>query len=294
MVSGLSVASAPSGGRLARVTALIVNYNSGPWLERCIRALRGRHGPLPLIEVVDNDSQDGSAKRLPSFEGLRVRHAPRNLGFARGVNAAARAARSEYLLIINPDCLLLPDSLEQLIADLDAHPSAAMVSGRIFDMAGKEQRGSRRLLPTRRRVIGEVLGGARERVDLLHLPAPEQAGEVEAVSGACMLIRRAAFLALGGLDKHYPMHFEDVDLMARLRAAGWHIRLRPEVIVSHAGGVSSRSRPLRVMWNKHRGLWRYLNQHPELPWPAWSRALWWLSIFGHAALMTPVSLWRRR
>ncbi|MGY6554152.1 MAG: glycosyltransferase family 2 protein [Wenzhouxiangella sp.] len=288
----------PSRGRLTRVTALIVNYNSGPWLERCIRALRGRHGLLPVIEVVDNDSQDGSAERLPSFEGVRVRQSPRNLGFARGVNTAARAAHSEYLLIINPDCLLLPDSLEQLIAELDEHPAAGMVSGRIFDMAGNEQRGSRRVLPTRRRIVGEVLsawlGGTRERVDLLETPAPEQAEAVEAVSGACMLIRRAAFLEVGGLDKHYPMHFEDVDLMARLREAGWQIRLRPEVIVSHAGGVSSRSRPVRVMWNKHRGLWRYLQQHPERPWPAWSRALWWLGIFAHALVMTPIALWRRR
>lgn len=279
---------------LARVTALIVNYNSGPWLERCIRALRGRHGRLPLIEVVDNDSSDGSASRLPALEGLRVRHAPRNLGFARGVNTAARAARSEFLLIINPDCLLLPDSLERLIAELDAHPGAAMVSGRIFDMAGDEQRGSRRCLPNRQRVLGEVLGRGRERVELTHLPPPDQAGEVEAVSGACMLIRRAAFLAVGGLDKRYPMHFEDLDLMARLRQAGWTIRLLPQVIVTHAGGVSSRSRPVRVMWNKHRGLWRYLTRHQEQPWPAWGRVLWWLGIYGHAVLMTPVTLWRRR
>ena len=286
--------SSSSGPTLGRVTALIVNYNSGAWLERCIRTLRGRHGRFPLIEVVDNDSSDHSASGLPDLEGLRVRHAPRNLGFARGVNTAARAAQSEFLLIINPDCLLLPDSLETLVAELDAHPEAAMVSGLIFDMAGQEQRGSRRVLPSRQRVLGEVLGGTRARIDLTDLTAPAEAAEVEAVSGACMLVRRRAFLDVGGLDKHYPMHFEDVDLMARLRQAGWSIRLQPNVIVSHAGGVSSRSRPVRVMWNKHRGLWRYLNQHPELPWPAWNRAMWWLGIFGHAVLMLPVTLWRRR
>lgn len=289
-----AASSATTGPVLARVTALIINYNSGPWLERCIRALRGRHGRFPAIEVVDNDSRDGSASDLPALEGLRIRHAPRNLGFARGVNTAARAAQTEFLLIINPDCLLLPDSLEQLVAELDAHPQAAMVSGRIFDMGGNEQRGSRRCLPTRKRVLGEMLGGDRERVDLMHQSAPEESTEVEAVSGACMLIRRSAFLEVGGLDKHYPMHFEDVDLMARLRRAGWSVRLVPQVIVSHAGGVSSRSRPLRVMWNKHRGLWRYLNRHPEPPWPRWNRWLWWLAIHGHAVLMTPVTLWRRR
>lgn len=288
------LATTPTPGSLNRVTALIVNYNSGPWLGRCIRALRGRHGRYPVIEVIDNDSRDDSASGLPELEGVRIRHAPRNLGFARGVNTAARAARTDFLLIINPDCLLLPEPLQRLIADLDSQPEAAMVSGRIFDMAGIEQRGSRRCLPTRKRILGEVFGGDREPVDLLHQPPPEDSGDVEAVSGACMLVRRTAFLAVGGLDKHYPMHFEDVDLMARLRQAGWTIRLVPEVIISHAGGVSSRSRPVRVMWNKHRGLWRYLNQHPELPWPSWRRLLWWLGIFGHAALMVPVTLWRRR
>ncbi len=292
----MTAGSQTSGARpaLSRITALIVNYNSGPWLERCVRTLRGRYGRYPRIEVVDNDSRDNSAAGVPELKDLRVRHAPRNLGFARGVNTAARAVHSEFLLIINPDCLLLPDSLETLLADLDAHPEAAMVSGRIFDMSGEEQRGSRRCLPSRERVIGEVLKGARARIDLTHLPATGTAGEVEAVSGACMLVRRQAFLAVNGFDKHYPMHFEDVDLMARLRDAGWTIRLDPAVIVTHAGGVSSRSRPVRVMWNKHRGLWRYLNQHPELPWPAWSRALWWLGIYGHAVMMTPVSLWRGR
>ena len=289
----MSSTAAPPG-QLARVTVLIVNYNSGHWLERCIRALRARDGSCPQIEVVDNDSSDGSASQVPQWDSVRVRRAPRNLGFARGVNTAARAAATEYLLIINPDCLLLPNSLERLIAELDAHPQAAMVSGRVFDTSGNEQRGSRRCLPTRKRVLGEVFGCHRDRIDLLHLPVPEQSMEVEALSGACMLVRRSAFLTVGGLDKRYPMHFEDVDLMARLRQAGWTLRLVPEVVVSHAGGVSSRSRPVRVMWKKHRGLWRYLNQHPELPWPGWQRGLWWLGIHAHAVLMVPVALWRHR
>ena len=287
----LPVAAPP----LSRVTAVIVNYNSGPWLERCIRALRGKRATTPAVEIVDNDSDDDSIARLPELPALRVRRSPRNLGFARGVNTAARAVKTEYLLIINPDCLLVPEALTILIADLDAHPQAGMVSGRIFDMSGNEQRGSRRVLPTRVRVLNEALGRSRDDgVDRTHLPAPNVATEVEAVSGACMLLRRQAFLAVGGFDKHYPMHFEDLDLMARLGEAGWTVRLLPDVAVSHAGGVSSASRPVRVMWNKHRGLWRYLNRHPQLPWPRWSRTLWWLGIHGHGLLMVPVSLWRRR
>ncbi len=288
-----ALALADPGCSLARVTAIVVNYNSGRWLERCVLALRGDDDSPPPVEVIDNGSDDGSLEHLPDLPGVRARRSPRNLGFARGVNLAARAVETDYLLIINPDCLLVPAALARLVAELDAHPEAALVSGRIFDMSGTEQRGSRRRLPTRRRVLDEVLRfRGRTGVDLTHLPAPAGAEDVEAVSGACMLLRRQAFLEVDGFDKHYPLHFEDLDLMARLRQSGWTIRLCPDVAVSHAGGVSSRSRPVQVMWKKHRGLWRYLNAHAELPWPWWSRALWWLGIHAHAVLMTPVARWR--
>nr|WP_275401483.1 glycosyltransferase family 2 protein [Wenzhouxiangella limi] len=280
---------------MARVTAIVVNFNSGPWLERCVRALRGDDSKPPAIEIIDNGSEDRSLELLPDLPGVRARRSPRNLGFARGVNLAARAVQTEYLLIINPDCLLVPQALLRLVEDLDGHPEAALVSGRIFDMSGNEQRGSRRRLPTRQRVVNEIFRfrGATG-VDLTHLPSAAEPGEVEAVSGACMLLRRQAFLDVGGFDKHYPLHFEDLDLMTRLQEAGWAIRLLPDVAVSHAGGVSSRSRPVRTMWKKHRGLWRYLNRHPEPPWPLWSRSLWWLGIHAHAVLVTPLTLWRRR
>jgi GT2 family glycosyltransferase len=289
-----AVALAHAAPPLARVTAVVVNYNSGEWLERSLLALRGDDSKPPPIEIIDNCSDDGSLDRLPDLPGVRARRSPRNLGFARAVNLAARRLETEYILIINPDCLMVPDALSRLIEELDAHPEAALVSGRIFDMCGTEQRGSRRRLPTRERVLNEVLRfRARTGVDLTHLPADPAPGEVEAVSGACMLLRRAAFLDVGGFDKGYPLHFEDLDLMARLKKAGWTIRLVPDVAVSHAGGVSSRTRPVQVMWKKHRGLWRYLNQHPEQPWPAWSRALWWLGIHAHAVMVAPLTLWRR-
>lgn len=283
-----------SSSPLARVTAIVVNFNSGPWLERCVRALRGDDNKPPAIEIIDNDSEDRSLDMLPDLPGVRIRRSPRNLGFARAVNLAARAITTDYILIINPDCLLVPSALLRLVEELDAHPQAAMVSGRIFDMSGNEQRGSRRRLPTRQRVFDEVRGGGRTGVDLTHLPSPRQPEDVEALSGACMLLRRGAFLDVGGFDKHYPLHFEDLDLMARLGQAGWTLRLLPEVAVSHVGGVSSRSRPIQVEWKKHRGLWRYLNRHPELPWPWWSRFLWWVGIHGHALIVVPLAQWRRR
>ena len=283
------------GPALARVTAVLINYNSGPWLARSVRALKGRGARFPNVIVLDNASDDGSVDDLQAMPGLEVIRLDQNLGFGPGVNRAFEKVSTEYMLVINPDCLLVPEGLTTLVTELDAHPEAALVSGRIFDMSGNEQRGSRRQLPRPRRVLNEVfrfrLGVG---VDLTHLPAPLEPGPVEAVSGACMLLRVEVFRQLGGFDTGFPMHFEDLDLMARLQQAGWSVRLVPSVAVSHAGGVSSRRRPVKVMLSKHRGLWRYLNKHCRDRWPPWVRPLWGLGIWLHAGLMLPVALWQRR
>ncbi|NBB93013.1 MAG: glycosyltransferase [Gammaproteobacteria bacterium] len=284
-----------TGSPLSRVTAVIVNYNSGRWLGRCIENLRGRGASSPEVIVIDNASGDGSVDILPELPGITIRRAHRNLGFGRGVNQALRSVRTDYLLIINPDCLLIPESLSRLVEELDRHDDVALVSGRVFDMRGMEQRGSRRRLPTRRQVLSEVLPfGQVNGIDLTHEPSPEEACDVEAVSGACMLVRTAALEALGGFDPRFHMHFEDLDMMARLREAGWRIRLVPSVFVSHAGGVSTRRRPVAVMWAKHKSLWRYLNKHCSDGWGWFSRSLWWLLIHLHAVVMTPVCLLVRR
>jgi N-acetylglucosaminyl-diphospho-decaprenol L-rhamnosyltransferase len=283
-----------SGNPLTRVTAVVVNYNSGVWLARCVTNLRGRRTEHPGVVVIDNASSDGSVDQLPDWPAITVRRAHRNLGFGRGVNQALRSVETEYVLVINPDCLIVPAALARLVEELDAHPEAAMVSGRVFDMSGNEQRGSRRRLPTRAQVLAEVLPFSRRGgIDLTDQPAPADAMEVEAVSGACMLIRTRALDEVGGFDPGFHLHFEDLDLMARLREAGWQIRLEPAVIVSHAGGVSSRQRAVGVMLAKHRSLWRYLNKHCAEDWPIWSRVLWRSAIVLHALLRLPLELLRR-
>ncbi len=289
----MSRAAGPPDTPLARVDVAIVNYNAGDWLARCIESLRPDRAGEPNVIVVDNGSSDASLQALddaaPGRDGLTVDRLDRNTGFAAGVNRAAGHASREFLLILNPDCLLAPAVLARLVEELDDHPEAALVSGKVLDCNGKEQRGSRRRLPTPRRVIGEMLRLGGERIDRTGTPAPQSSVEVEAVSGACMLVRRNAFVELGGMDERYPLHFEDLDLFARLRAAGWTLRWVPGVEIVHAGGRSSGTRPVGVLWAKHRGLWRYLARHCGEAWPAWQRPLWFVALILHAAIRTPVA-----
>lgn len=277
---------------LAEVSVVVVNYNSGPWLKRCVRALRRAAEDVPTIVVVDNASSDGSADEVADLPQLQLLRQAQNLGFARGVNLGVAATHTPYVLIHNPDCLIVPDNLLRLLAVLARQPAAAMVSGRVFDMCGSEQRGSRRRLPTPQRALAEWWGRPGG-LDLSQQAPPAQAEAVEAVSGACMLVRRSAFDAVGGMDEGYPMHFEDLDLMWRLQQAGYQIWLEPQVAISHAGGVSSDHRPWQVLRDKHIGLWRYLQRHCGPQWPRWSRPLWAIGL-GLNLAVAAVRAWRHR
>jgi N-acetylglucosaminyl-diphospho-decaprenol L-rhamnosyltransferase len=278
-----------------KVTVLIVNYNSGRWLARCIATLQEGQAQPVHCRILDNASTDGSLAMLAPSPHCTIIKSEANLGFAVGVNQLSDGAQTPYLLILNPDCLLRPEGLLRLVEELEAHDEAAMVSGRVFNLDGGEQRGSRRRLPDPERILKELSGrypGAG--VDLIDQAPPTEPIEVEAVSGACMLVRTSVFHSLGGFDADYPMHFEDLDLMARIHQAGYRIRLLPDVAISHAGGISSHHRPLAVMRDKHDGLWLYLNKHCQDSWPAWSRPLWWLGIQLHRWALTPILWWQQR
>jgi len=226
--------------------------------------------------------------------GISIDRAGRNLGFAAGINRAAGQATREFLLLLNPDCRIDPAALGRLIAELDEHPEAALVSGKVVGVDGREQRGSRRKLPTPALIMHEMLPFSSNGIDLTHTPPPNRALAVEAISGACMLIRAEVFHVLGGLDESYPMHFEDLDLFRRLLDAGHAIRWVPEVEIVHAGGQSSRSRPAGVVIDKHRGLWRYLARHCSADWPRWQRPFWALALVIHLIVRLVIALVSRR
>jgi len=301
-MSGTADAGADSSpDRLARVDVLVVNYNAGDWLARSLAAVRPEGAAEPNLIVVDNGSTDFSLDALQSKADdepadekssrppLTIDRAGRNTGFAAGINRAAGHASREFLLILNPDCLIEPAALARLVDELDRHPEAALVSGKVLGTDGREQRGSRRRLPTPSRIVNEMLPLGGEGLDTTDTPAPGEAVAVEAVSGACMLIRRDAFVELGGMDEGYPLHFEDLDLFARLAERGRTLRWVPEVELVHAGGRSSGTRPVAVLWAKHRGLWRYLGRHCAEQWPRWQRPIWLLALSLSVAVRTPLA-----
>jgi GT2 family glycosyltransferase len=246
---------------------IIINYNAGPYLIECIRSV------LPFVGeviVVDNASTDTSLElclRYFSNEPtLRIIRNGANLGFAAGCNIGSNQAKGNFLLFLNPDCIPDTSAISELMRVLKLDSSVGMVGGLLVNPNGSEQGGGRRAIPTPWRSFVRAFGLKRfaNRWPRLffdfHLhkqPLPTQPLEVEAISGACMLVKRQAMDDVGPWDEGYFLHCEDLDWCMRFRQKGWKILFVPSARVTHALGVSSRSRPIFVEWHKHKGMMRF-------------------------------------
>ena len=281
----------------AGASAVIVNYNAG-YLLRDLAASLSIQAGLSEIIIVDNASNDGSLELLDAgvVRGipLRILRNSSNLGFAAACNQGAAIASGGYLLFINPDCRMAATTLPLLTRFLEARPDAGMAGPLILNADGTEQRGCRRYLPDPRRALMRVLGlgkpdaaGRVAAFDLAGTPLPEGPVEVEAISGACMLMRSEVFKELGGWDEGYFLHCEDLDLCMRIRRASFKVMFVPDAVVTHAQGVSSRRRPVFVLWHKHRGMWRYFSKFQRAASPLWLVALVWFGIWCRFLLLMP-------
>jgi len=288
------IPSAPAAGA-ASVSVIIVSADSGPGLQDCVRRALALAQVHELL-LIDNASADG----VPEAIARAHEHEPKlsvifnhaNLGFGPAVNRAARRASGEHLLVLNPDCLLEPDTLVRLLAVLAEHPRAGLVGAVVCDAQGVPDPASYRRDPLLHRALNTLLKRGGEGVEIGG-PMPTAAVEAEAVSGALILMPRRLFDFLGGFDERYFLHCEDLDLCRRVRDAGYRVVLAGDVRVLHGKGGSSRHRPVFVSWYKHRGMWRWFRTFDPAARKPPLAALVWLGIWAHFALKVPGQLWRR-
>lgn len=275
----------------ASIRVVVVNYNAGPLLAECVRAVMATPIQLEMV-VVDNGSSDGSLEPIKNMQeaGLIVVENADNPGFAKACNQGLRDWQGEFALLLNPDCLAGPQVIPGMLDILKATPRFGMAGCLILNPDGSEQNGCRRLAPTPQRVMAQLFG--RVRINLAGLPLPDLPVEVEAISGAFMLVRREAVKAVGLLDEGYFMHWEDLDWCFRFRQAGWPILFEPRLSIIHAKGGCSQRRPVRVAWHKHVGMVRYFEKYFRNT--TWRPLLWmiYLGLWTRFLLQLPVAAWR--
>jgi hypothetical protein len=277
------------------ISAVVVNYNAGSLLTQCVTSVISQ-GAAQVV-VVDNASSDGSVsvleRALPAGSGLRVVESVVNLGFAAACNLGARASSGRYLLFLNPDARLEEGALDRMLEALTSAPEIGMVGGFLCNADGTEQAGGRRVIPTPRRALIRAFGLStfakiwpRVFSDfLLHRePVPSEPVRVEAISGACMLVKREAVEKVGGLDEGYFLHCEDLDWCMRFRQKGWKTLFVPSARVTHHRGACSRSRPFFVEWHKHKGMIRFYRKFFRYQYPNVLMGLVIAGVWFHFAL----------
>jgi N-acetylglucosaminyl-diphospho-decaprenol L-rhamnosyltransferase len=291
-----------------RITAdltnvVVVAADSGAELGTCIEHVLASNAAVELI-VSDNASSDGSvdavAARWVGDTRVRIVHNGENLGFGAGCNRGAASAHGDAILFLNPDCRIQADTLARLLAWMAADTRIGLVGATIIGVQGESEPASRRRDPLLRRALMSLSGLARfeSRWPALAgatLPARADKSpleDVDAVSGALMLLPRAVFDRIGGFDEGYFLHCEDLDLCRRVREAGLRVVCANDVRVVHVKGTSSRSRPVFVARHKHRGMWRWFTKFDPSARNPLLRVLVWSGLWMHFALLLPRYAWK--
>jgi GT2 family glycosyltransferase len=224
---------------MPRLSIVIVSYNVRDDLERCLTSLVAHQPAVDHeIVIVDNASADGTPDTVRArWPGVRLIETGSNLGFAKANNVGIRQSFGELILLLNGDTQVPAGSIDALVHVMDARPDVAIAGPRLVDTRGRAELSFGRMLSP----INEIRQKLRARGNVERLTSIER--EVDWVSGACLLVRRADAEAVGLLDERFFMYAEDVDFCASVRARGRTVLFTPAAQVIHARGRSRATAP---------------------------------------------------
>ncbi len=275
---------------MVRLSAVVVNYNGGDMVMRCIDSLLAYppDGDIEVI-VVDNASSDGSPEKLAARDDITFIQSDKNLGFAAGCNLGLKRATGEYLALINPDLEVGAGLLRELIDFLKKTENAGLASPMLKGPDGSMQRNYRRhpslwfMLGSRRSPLTRLWPDNPISKEFfyegLDLTKPQ---EVEMVGGAAMFFTRGVYETTGGMDGRYFMFVEDADFCLRIARAGYGVYILPHLSVDHYHSYSVQQRPYAMILAHHRSLLRFFRLHRPLHFAMyiifWPFALFYISV----------------
>ena len=231
------------------LSIIIVSYNVKQLLRECLDAVSlATAGFDSEVIIVDNASSDGSLEYLqPLFPQFRFIGSKLNLGFAKANNMALALAKGTYVLFLNPDTVIPPDSLKKCMRFMTDHPDAGALGVRMLNASGEFLKESKRGFPSPQVSLWKMTGLARlfprsrifAKYYLGHLDE-HSIHPVDVLSGAFMFIRKEVLDRTGGFDERFFMYAEDIDLSHRIILAGFVNYYFPEVTILHYKGESTR------------------------------------------------------
>jgi GT2 family glycosyltransferase len=248
------------GNRSPRVTAAILNFNGRRLLEVVLPSLEAQTYQSVESVVVDNGSEDSSCQYL--FERwplVRVVQISKNVGVSAALNACVKAAEGELVLLLNNDVELEPQCIESLVAELDAHPNAAIAGAKLLDYSHRE------LLDGAGDIYSWAGFAYRRGQGEVDTGQYDEMTEVFGACGAVALYRRAAFEKVGLFDERFYALCEDTDWSFRAQLAGYRCCYVPAAVAYHIGSASlgPRLSEFTLYYNWRNAIWVIIKNYPR-------------------------------
>jgi hypothetical protein len=288
-------------------SVIIVSYKTGSILIECLQSVFLQKSIKQVI-LVDN----GNSRTLMQQMNALADEEPRleiitgngNIGFAKACNLGVRRARSKFILLLNPDSIMEVDTIYKSLKVFHSKPNTSVITVKIENPDGSEQRGARRNLMTPWTCVVEQFRLDRlapnhpyfKRLNLNEAKPLQHISRVQCISGAFMLMPRAVYNSLGGMDEQYFLHVEDVDFCMRIEKSGGIILFVPNIRVMHQKS-SSDVYPGFIEWHKAKSFCTYFNKHFHIQYPKWILNIFATAIyFRFAVRLVPTSvswLWKK-
>ena len=252
------------------LSIIIVNYNNKELLKNCINSIYSNCLSYNYeIIVVDNASKDNSRELVTNlFPEVTWIQNEENIGFAAANNQGIKISNGELCMLLNNDTIVLSDALEKLVQYILEHKDVGAVGPKILNADGSLQKSCRRGFPTFLNSFGyftklyKLLPNSRAFGSYIMSYKDETIShEVEALSGAAMLVRKELLDVLNGLDEGYFMHFEDIDLCLRIYRSGNKLFYIHDSEIIHLKGQSSKLRSKEVIDNFNNSLLYYYKKN---------------------------------
>ena len=221
------------------LTIAILNFNSGDYLRRCLESIKNVEGEAEInVIAIDNNSSDQSF----DLKDLKIKDVEfvqneENLGFSKGYNKTLQKIKSEFVLLLNPDCLLQKGVIKKILEDFEEDKKTGAATCKIILPNGKTDLTAHRGFPTPWASLLYVLGND----SLYHLTnkMPNEIHEVDAIAGAFFMTKKSILEEVGYLDEDFFLYGEDIDLCLRIKKKGYKILYDPEVEITHYKGIST-------------------------------------------------------
>jgi len=253
-----------------KLSIIIVSFNAEKLLRECLTSIYVETKQIPFdVWVVDNHSEDTTVPMVrQNFPHVNLIENKENVGFAKANNQAIKKCTGDYILLLNPDTLVLQNAVEKMVDFMDANPTVGICGCKVLNEDRTLQLACRRSIPTPHVAFFRLSGLSRlfpnskiiAKYNLTYID-PDQPDEVDAVSGAFLMIRRKVVDNIGKLDERFFMYGEELDWCFRTKKAGWTVMYYPNAEIIHYKGECSKSNSRKATFEFYRSMYLFHKKH---------------------------------